>query len=477
MSIMSSAIHRFTPPTCTLEIMGHKSPLSRWKKQAVFKKIQFKLRFDDPREPTSKQITIRGNQQDLLQLQTAVNYYIQEHLSASFQLPTGNPVKLQAEAKLRDNHPCLKPQGLVHHKLYFGSLIHDSNVNNIKLSTVQLFDLVTAMEAYQAKIATLPETKQSASHSKKIIPLWGGIAATAIAAIGITTILIKSPWQQNIASSPESQSPPAAEIPELDEIIPPPTPNTAKQPNSKSKQTKSLTSINRLPPPPAVDAPKPKPNIPDPADYPLSDVARQSGLNNSAKEELAANQPTESTIVVPSQTQAEKPATSEENEIESVESVLPPEKITPIAKPESKFSAENQADQTNQIDTVIDSPSDAPEDSLVKPPQDKTPPQNSALAFRGSSDPPSQIEEVIAYFEQKWQPPEGLKQSLEYRLLLNDDGSIKRVISLGKGSQLYLDQTNIPVNGESFISPLSESQSSTIRLLLNPDGGVQAFTE
>ena len=475
---MPSTIHRFTPPTCTLEVMGDKSPLDRWKKQARFKKIQFKLKFDDPREPTAKQTTIRGNQQDLVQLQTAVNSYIQEHLSASFQSPTSTPVTLQAEVKLRDNHPCLKPQGLVHHQLYFGSLSHDSKVNNIKLSTVQLFDLVTAMEAYQAEIAILPETKQDGSHSKKIIPLWGGIAATAIAAIGITTILFKSPWQQNIASSPESQSPPTAEIPELDEIVPPPTPNTAKKPNSKSQQTKSLTSINRLPPPPAVDAPKPKPDIPDPADYPLSDVARQSGLNNSAKEELAANQPAESRIVVPSQTPAEKQATSEENEIESVESVLPPDKITPIAKPESKLSAEkNRADQTNQIGTVIDSPSDTPEDSLVKSPKDKTPSQNSALAFRDSSDPPSQIEEVIAYFEQKWQPPEGLKQSLEYRLLLNDDGSIKRVISLGKGSQLYLDQTDIPVNGESFISPISESQSSTIRILLNPDGGVQAFTE
>ena len=475
---MSSTIHRFTPPTCTLEILGNKSLLDHWKNQAGLKKIQFKLKFDDPREPTSKQTTIRGNKQDLLQLQTAVNHYVQEHLSASFQSPTNAPVNLQGEAKLRDNHPCLKPQGLVHHQLYFGSLTHDSNVNNIKLSTVQLFDLVTVMEAYQAEIAARSKTKQSDSHSKKIRPLWGGIAATAIATIGITTILFKSPWEQNIASSPESQSPPAAEIPELDEIIPPPAPNTAKQPNSKSKQTKSLTSISRLPPPPAVDTPKPKPDIPDPADYPLSDVARQSGLNNSAKEELAANQPAESTVVVPSPTPAETKETSEENQIESVESVLPPDKITPIAKPESKLSPEkNQADQINQIDTAIDPPSDAIENSSVQLPKDKTPSPNSDLAFRGSSDPLSQIEEVVAYFEQKWQPPEGLKQSLEYRLLLNDDGSIKRVISLGKGSQLYLDQTNIPVNGESFISPLSESQSSTIRLLLNPDGGVQAFTE
>ncbi len=474
---MSFTIYRFTPPTCTLEIKGEKSPLSRWTNQGGFKKIQFQLRFDDPREPTSKQVTIRGNQQELLQLQIAVNHYTQENLRASFQSSATTRIPPKTESKILDNHPYLKSQGLVHHKLFFGSLIHDSNVNHIKLSTVQLFDLVTAIEAYQAEIAALPETKQSGSHSKKIVRLGGGIAATAIVAIGITTILIKSPWQQNIVSSPESQPLPQTEIPELDEIIPPPAPNTAKQPNSKPKLTKSLTSPNRLPPPPAVDTPKPKPDIPDPADYPLSDVARQSGWNNSAKEKFAANKPAESTIVVPSQTQEEKKSTSEENGIESVESILPPEKITPIAQPESKLPAENQANQTNQIDAAINSPSDALGESSVKPPKDKTLYPNSDLAFRDSPPPPSQTEEVIAYFEQKWQPPEGLKQSLEYRLLLNADGSIKRVVSLGKGSQLYLDQTNIPVNGELFISPLSESQSSTIRLLLNPDGRVQAFTE
>jgi hypothetical protein len=61
--------------------------------------------------------------------------------------------------------------------------------------------------------------------------------------------------------------------------------------------------------------------------------------------------------------------------------------------------------------------------------------------------------------------------------LLDRDGSIKRVVPLGKAAQLYLSQTNIPVNGEPFIAPLTPSQSSTIRLLLNPNGGVQVFTE
>lgn len=412
---MSSSIHRFTPPTCTLEIRGKKSLFSGWKNQNLAENWKFQLRFDDPREMTSNQVTLEGDRQDLELLQIAIAQYVQKYLQASFQ-PIDSTVNLNPEP-IHNNQPYLKPQGLVNHELFFGSLIHDGKANRIKLSIVQLFDLMTALEAYQTEIATLPEKQVSASN--KLIPLWSGIAAVAIAAIGITTILLRSQSISNKASSPESKSQPPAEIPELDEVIPPQAPETVKS-ISKPKLTQPLTSAKRLPPPPAVDTPKPKPNIPDPADYPLSDVARQSGLNNSVQKKISAQQ-TESTIVVPNTTKEKQEAISTTTE-----------KTVGLAK----------------SDVLKDSRSQS-----------------------------SQIQEVIVYFQQRWQPPADLKQSLEYRLLLNADGSIKRVVALGKASQLYLNQSNIPVNGESFVSPLDESQSATVRLLLNPDGRVQAFTE
>lgn len=467
--------HRFTPPTCTLEINGQKSPLSRWARQDVFQKIKFKLKFDDPRQPTSKQITIQGNQQDLSQLYSAVNHYAQEQLHTSFKV-INTPEKTQTETKIQTDDPYLKSQGLVHHQLFFGSLNHNSKSHNMRLSTVQLFDLVTALEAYQAKIATLPETQLAVDHHKKILPLWGGIAAVAIAAIGVTTMTFKSPWQQNIASSPESQTLPPAEIPELDEIIPPQSPATVQQPISKPKLTKPLTSANRLPPPPAVETPKPKPDIPDPADYPLGDVARQSGLNNSPKQPVESTK--ESIILFPETNPVEESTIAPEKKIESEsESTFSADVTTPKVEAESTSLAQEQKEQ---IGTTINSELDIINNSPVNPVTDPATSQNSELAIRGSSEltlPPSQIQEVETYFENQWQPPEDLKQSLEYRLLLNEDGSIKKVIPLGKASRLYLSQTNIPVNGESFISSPSPTQSSTIRLLLNPDGNVQAFIE
>ena len=50
---MSSTIHRFTPPTCTLEIVARKSSLAPWASSKREKQHWFKLRFDDPRQVSS----------------------------------------------------------------------------------------------------------------------------------------------------------------------------------------------------------------------------------------------------------------------------------------------------------------------------------------------------------------------------------------------------------------------------------------
>lgn len=444
---MSSTIYRFTPPTCTLEIIGSKSPLSRWVKQDVLKKFQFKLKFDDPRKPDDI-VLIQGNQQDLSQLQTTVNNYLKQRLQNSWQKPS-TEINLASPKDISNNQPYLKSQGLVHHELFFGGLTHNSNSNSIPLSTVQLFDLVNVLEASQSQIAVLPAEK-SALHSRKLIPLWGGIAAAAIAAMGITTILLKSSLQQNIASVDEkSQLKSQVEIPELEEITPPSAPD--KQERPQPKLSEPLASAKKLPPPPAVDTPKPKPNIPDPADYPLSDVARQSGFKNSVKETPNPNQPVESTIIVP----AENPTKSKS--------------ASSTDKLEARLRSKDRINTADLESNILD-------DSSIKSEVNNTL-QNSDLAANSSPAQSRQLQEVTTYFQEKWQPPATLKQSLEYRLVLNTDGTINKVVPLGKASRLYLNQTNIPVNQESFISPLAESESSTIRLLLNPDGRVQAFTE
>jgi hypothetical protein len=447
---MSPKIHRFTPPTCTLEVTEQKSPLPHRQSAEPAKQFQFELRFDDPRQSTTKQITIQGDQQDLLQLQIAINHYIQIQLQSSFQaknLAENIQITPPLTTRFGEQIPYLTPQGFMHHELFFGSLTHDSDRSSIRLGTVQLFDLVAALEAYQAKILALSEVKPSRSW-REIIPLGGGIAAIAILAIAMVTVFKPQP-QQNIATD-TSQS--QGKIPELNEITPPPAPDPRQQSVSTPKLKEPLTSAKRLPPPPAVETPKPKPDIPDPADYELSDVARQSGFDTSTKAKISSNPGAKSASRSPQTAKTET----------TILAKIP----ASITAPQAKITSRNQSQEKADVEIEgIERTVETKDSSLVKP------------TARIAAKQPNQIEAVTAYFEDKWQPPGDLSQSLEYRLLLDRDGSIKRVVPLGKAAQLYLSQTNIPVNGEPFIAPLTPSQSSTIRLLLNPNGGVQVFTE
>ncbi len=442
----SATIHRFTPPTCTLEIKAKKSPWSRWTKKEVLKKLRFRLSFDDPRIPESKQITIKGDRTQLEQLHEAVSNYIQEFLHASFQ-PTNKP-ETDLERNLKSStKPCLQPQGLVCHKLFLGSLANQTSEPQIKLSTVQLFDLVTALEECSTQIAAVPEL--ATPQGSKIIPLWGSIAAATIVAVGLT-ITMKSQSPQNVGSSQKLE--PSVVIPQLDDVVPPQVSKSTKKPTSRPQLTESLSSTKKLPSPPAVDTPKPPPNIPDPAKYSLPEVASQSGFKippdptiHSENKASSPNQQTESVITMAPKATAISPAAAQKNS--NLDDLAAKNRDRNISKPglSEKLAPANHS--------------------------------NSNLALNSSIPETDQLKEVKAYFKDKWQPPAELKQSLEYRLILNIDGSVQRIVAIGKASEIYLDRTNIPLRGQSFISPLRDHQTSTIRLLLNPDGDVTAFAE
>ena len=415
---MSTVLHRFTPPTCTLEIRGNKLPLFRRSQ------FQFELRFEDLSGSTSTPIIIKGDRQDLEQLIEVVDSYLQ--LSQTFQPDIERDLD---DGEFKNTQLDLRSQQLVNHELFFGFLNGDNKVDRISLTTVQLSDLVTALEAYR-------NATRSKSKSTAILLLLGGITATSVIGVGISQILSRTDSAPDITPIPKESTAPIAE---LDEVVPPPT-TSPEQPTPQPKLTEPLTSTQKLPPPPAVDTPKPKPNIPDPADYPLPEVARQSRIDIARKP--ASKEQTEQAIA-PETNQANSPNPTSES-ITIIDSAEPEPGANPVDKSD-RYSSE------------------PPQEAEYNPPQ---------IAKSSRS---SQIQQITTYFREKWQPPAELKQSLEYRLWLNADGTIERVVPLGKASQLYIDRTNIPLRGESFIDP--KSQSSIVRLLLSPDGGVQALSE
>ena len=105
---------------------------------------------------------------------------------------------------------------------------------------------------------------------------------------------------------------------------------------------------------------------------------------------------------------------------------------------------------------------------------------SSAMSSPSSStafDAIPQVAEVRDYFQQKWQPPQELSQTLEYSLVLNANGSIQRIVPLGAAAETFLDRTNMPLMNEPFVSPIANGGNPQIRLVLGQDGKVQTFLE
>ena len=90
---------------------------------------------------------------------------------------------------------------------------------------------------------------------------------------------------------------------------------------------------------------------------------------------------------------------------------------------------------------------------------------------------PDVLTEVKNYFQQRWQPPVDLTQTLEYSLIFNNNGTINQIIPLGQAEEEYLEKTNIPLTKETIIYPSNTQDNITIRLVLNTNGTVQTFWE
>lgn len=481
-----SVIRRYTPPTCTLEILAKSSPLSRWAGRTLLKDLRFKLSFDDPRIIQEKPITISGDREQLEILCDAVTDYVKDFLGQSVtQMPlasitepeashsgdrhteTDLAIETNAKETLPQNsestshRPYLQAQGLLSHQLHFGSLAPTTSEAKIELSATQLFDLANALDKYRVEIEALPNLNTGDRLS--VIPIWAGAAAVLLVAVGLASTRLSLFSQQSaqtnsIASSSGENTGNNANLPD---VLPPEPSQSPTTPSPKLPET--LASAERLPPPPPVDRPKPPPpNIPDFSKYP---VPSQSFILSQGSKQTVAISPDSSKKAI----------------------ALP----VPPPKPESSDNANNEPIQLPKLPALIpqsSNPSSEPENTTKTPAAGelasgsaKASDRLKLTAANYNPDPTlekiPQLVEIKDYFQKRWKTPAGLTQTLEYRLMLNSNGSIKSIIPLGKTSEIYLDRTNIPLMGESFISPFPEQQSPIVRLVFDPDGTVKTFQE
>ena len=234
-----------------------------------------------------------------------------------------------------------------------------------------------------------------------------------------------------------------------------------------------------MPPPPSVNTPKPPPDIPDPALYPPSGslqippLASFPDLNQPSVDGQAIdsvqnnNAQVESKITVPPQPPVKSP----------VESPIQSKTQTRVARSQTDIPV-NTNPQGSPPESSSNFSSDRQQEINIAASNLENKPSS-----RSTIDPSSKIPQLVqqleieAYLQQKWQPPSELRQTLEYRLFLAQDGSLTKIIALGKTSANYLDRTGLPNQGQSFVAPLNNRDSATVRLLLSPDGEVRTFLE
>ncbi|MEA5575668.1 DUF4335 domain-containing protein [Anabaena sp. UHCC 0451] len=513
----NSVIRRYTPPTCTLEILAQSSPLSRWMGQTVLNQLDFKLHFDDPALPEEGKVPIQGDRDQLEALSNAVTNYVQQILQksadsfclTSLESSQLNTISEQPELKDVDSTPSssktinsssmgileatiyLESSDHLTHKLYLGSLANQKSGPIIQLTLLQLFDLATALDEYKTDVITLPNLKSENSISR--FPAWTPIAAMLALAVGLTPLT----WQyaNNIKENHEktAKNPTSA----TEKVALEPTPSL----NLTSPQAQ-LNSPNNLPSPPSgndiiqlpnLDPPAPPADItldPKPLSFPNSTVPATVNIprpikplppNNPIPSIISSSQQNSTGVInqtnIPWTTGQNLPSRSNSNISSIPKSVSTlPNDIQSQILPQISSQLESQ-----QLEQGVNSatPSFSDKNDLVaklRSAKQTSLPTEVAAKENASFDVP-QVAEARAFLQKNWRPPAKFSQTLEYSLMLGIDGTIERILPLNKAAREYVDQTGIPEIGKPFVSLNKNGQNLKLRVVLSPDGKVQTFPE
>lgn len=487
----NSVLRRYTPPTCTLQVVADSSPVSRWVGRSVVKQVQFDLGLDDPRLPAEKRFHITGDGEHLEALHVAVTNYIQQLLSYSPEIfnttfwaaaePTGDSleptdteepdlnspmnVPAPAQASVNGDRIFLEPSTGLIHNLHLGSLATRETGQYIPLSTLQLFDLATALDNYAADLVALPTPTRTQNSTAPLA--WANIAAVLLLGVGVSALALQIFNRSN-------------------------PPQTAKNvvPGNKSQVAlapspfPTVTPAETLPPPPAISSISPAPSVSPqapgtitvPSKAPSPQASTPANASLVPTNSIATKLPPQPVVINPSPNQSGVAITVPSQKGAPVVNAPVPSSVAIIPNTSSRANTTKPNNSLNisaarQSDTVAISNSPPP-----APPQSDLSPAPKAPTNTAYNDVP-QVAEVRDYFAKRWQPPASLKQSLQYSIVLDVDGSVQLIEPYGTASRTYLDRTGMPLIGERFVSANANGQNPRIRVLFNPDGKVQTFLE
>jgi hypothetical protein len=453
MSQEPTVIRRYTPPTCTLEIAAQQSPLSRWMGKIALKDLRFKLSFDDPRVSDDRWLTLRGDRDQLEAVAETVNSYVQSFLSQS-NSPTGGGTLLAEPTTKTTTGIALHPKGLLSHQLSLGTLATEESGESVVLSSTQLADLATALDEYAAEATTIPKLERPTWITQP--QNWTAIAAGLLVTVGVSTSVLKGLDK----SSPSTANAPTASSSDQRLAVQPPTNPTPSLP------TLGNSPLANLPPgvmPPIGNSTTPgQPNIV--AASPLPSPSPNPSLNPSAKTTdvptIANGQAGATAGAQPEVVEIPKPATPQIKEVPSTADVpaIAAARVAPI--PPTDASNGDLVAKQRALESTADDLKNAPE---PEPPGKRRFEQAAALRQR---------------VQEGWQKPEKpLSGSIEYRVMINPDGSLGSVTPLTDQAANVLGSSGIPAQGSQVAPSSDDGKASTIRLNLGADGVVNAVPE
>ncbi|BAQ65617.1 hypothetical protein GM3709_2382 [Geminocystis sp. NIES-3709] len=490
MVINTSSFRRYTPPTCTLEIYHPHSFWGNWGAKTFPPQFSFQLHFDDPRLPKNEKSVILGDRNLLEKLREKVNEYIAKYLeinsleveSLTCELPSDN----------QEEFISISRDSTYRHRLFYQCFFPKEEILEIILTNTQLFDFVNALSSYYHD-ATKPIPEKNESISSHI-----GLSITITA---LTFVIGGGIWwryEQQIADNQTNTDQLSTETPQsnIEDVIPPTPIDPKTIPSIVAPEVpENLKNRNPLlPPPPTItQPPQGETNI----------------VGNNIKENNISPQPNQSAEIIiappplaPPISNLPPPVLEQTNP--NIITLQPsPSTVTPSFQPTKPLSPPSKPQYPSRLSTL---PTLQPNNSNKVP---NSLPNNSSNTIQAgintlNSVSPNVIgnspnfeqqvsrldsslnqkksgglvsNEVKQYFQDKWQPPENLKQSIEYRLKFSQNGSLAKVTPIGQVAIVFLDRTGIPLLGEKITSSFSDQEEVTVRLILSPSGNVQTFDE
>jgi Domain of unknown function (DUF4335) len=88
-----------------------------------------------------------------------------------------------------------------------------------------------------------------------------------------------------------------------------------------------------------------------------------------------------------------------------------------------------------------------------------------------------QATETQSHFQKRWKADPNFSETLQYVIRVDKNGKVVRVTPQGDISKNYLDKTSFLRPGEKLVSPSRTGKDQDVRVLLKPNGEVEAIAE